>query len=99
MPPDSATLDRWQTAIETMLRGPTEDNSEALLDVSKEIRQAYLEAMARETRGPAMESRSPAPELHIGHRMIVDPEKDSPRFHPRRGCLDCNVWLDPVRLA
>jgi hypothetical protein len=34
---------------------------------------------------------------HAGHKLIV--EEKQPEFLPRRGCLDCNVWLDPVRLA
>ena len=29
-------------------------------------------------------------------RIVVRPADDT--FHEQRGCLDCNQWLDPVRL-
>jgi hypothetical protein len=33
---------------------------------------------------------------HVGHKIVL---QEQPGWVPRRGCLDCDVWLDPVRLS
>lgn len=75
---------------------------ERLLEASRDLlRSRYqdgeVDAVAMHRFASVVEEVDPTPASHEGHRVIVEKKTDD-TFLPRHGCLDCNVWIDPVRL-
>jgi len=77
------------------------DSFDRLLEAARELLQSRyqdgeVDAVALSRFASVVEGLDPTI-THRGHRLLIADENSETVF-PRRGCLDCNVWIDPVRL-
>jgi hypothetical protein len=74
------------------------DASIALLN--SRYRDGEVDAVAMTKFAVVVQEVDPGSQLladHADHKLVVEHPNDE-TFFPRRGCVTCDVWLDPVRL-